>query len=112
MKKKQLYNIHIEKLSFSAIIGILDFERKKKQRVIVDFSSSYDIRKEFMDYGYVAKKIKKMIKKNKYFLIEDAIQDIYHQMQKKYKTIQNTKIKITKLDILKSCEVGVSQTIN
>lgn len=108
MKKKQLYNIHIEQLSFKTIIGILDFERKEKQRVIVEFSSAYDKEKEFVDYGYVAKKIKKMMKKNKYFLIEDAIQDIHHKMSKKFKTLKNINIKITKPNILKSCIVGVS----
>ncbi len=108
MKKKQLYNIHINSLSFKAIIGILDFERVKKQKIIVDFSSTYDKNIEFIDYGYVAKKIKKMIKKNKYFLIEDALMDIKNKMQKKYKTIKNINIQITKPDILQSCKVGVS----
>ena len=108
MKKKQLYNIYIENLSFKAIIGILDFERKNKQRVSVDFSSSYDKNEEFVDYGYVAKKIKKMIKKNKYLLVEDALEDIKTKMKKNFKTLTNIKIKITKPNILKSCKVGVS----
>ena len=108
MKKKQLYNIHIDGLCFKAIIGILDFERKKKQKIIVDFSSTYDENIEFVDYAYVAKKIKKMIKKNKYFLIEDALRDIRDKLQNKYKTITNIQIKIMKVDIIKSCQVGVS----
>ena len=112
MKKKQLYNIHINGLSFKAIIGILDFERVKKQRVIVDFSSTYDNSVEFVDYGYVAQKIKKMIKKNKYFLIEDALNDIENKLYKKYKTIKNINIKITKPNIMKSCTVGVSTFIS
>ena len=34
--------IHIEALTFDVIIGLLDFERDRPQRVIIDIEASYD----------------------------------------------------------------------
>ena len=44
--------IHIEALTFEVIIGLLDFERDRPQRVIVDLQASYDYANEnFIDYA-------------------------------------------------------------
>ena len=34
--------IHVEALTFDVIIGLLDFERERPQRVIIDIEASYD----------------------------------------------------------------------
>ena len=52
--------IEIEQLTFKCIIGILDFERVKKQKVIINLSFDYDFSKDnFIDYSEVANLVKK-----------------------------------------------------
>ena len=58
--------IEIEQLTFKCIIGILDFERVKKQKVIINLSFDYDFSKDnFIDYSEVANLVKKSMKKKK-----------------------------------------------
>ena len=46
--------IQISNLTFKAIIGILDFERIKKQKVIINLSFEYEFSKDkFIDYAEV-----------------------------------------------------------
>ncbi|WP_417331777.1 dihydroneopterin aldolase [Halarcobacter sp.] len=100
--------ISIEKLTFKCIIGILDFERIKKQRVIIDIFFEYDFldKDSFIDYSKVAAKVEKTMKEKKFELLEDAITTIEKQLKKKY-PIKNLKIKISKPDILKNCIVSL-----
>ncbi|RXK00572.1 dihydroneopterin aldolase [Arcobacter sp. CECT 8989] len=100
--------ISIEKLTFKCIIGILDFERIKKQRVIIDIFFEYDFldKGSFIDYSKVAAKVEKTMKEKKFELLEDAIATIEKQLKKKY-PIKNLKIKISKPDILKNCIVSL-----
>jgi dihydroneopterin aldolase len=66
--------IDIENLEFKCIIGILDFERVKKQKVIINLSFEYDFSNDnFIDYSEVVDLIKQTMKKEKFKLIEDAI---------------------------------------
>lgn len=100
--------ISIEKLTFKCIIGILDFERIKKQRVVIDIFFEYDFlnKDSFIDYSKVAAKVEKTMKEKKFELLEDAIATIEKQLKKKY-PIKNLKIKISKPDILKNCIVSL-----
>ncbi|WP_417326189.1 dihydroneopterin aldolase [Halarcobacter sp.] len=100
--------ISIEKLTFRCIIGILDFERIKKQRVVIDIFFEYDFldKDSFIDYSKVAAKVEKTMKEKKFELLEDAIATIEKQLKKKY-PIKNLKIKISKPDILKNCIVSL-----
>lgn len=100
--------ISIEKLTFRCIIGILDFERIKKQRVVIDIFFEYDFldKDSFIDYSKVAAKVEKIMKEKKFELLEDAIATIEKQLKKKY-PIKNLKIKISKPDILKNCIVSL-----
>lgn len=100
--------IEIENLTFKCIIGILDFERVKKQKVIVNLSFDYDFNENsFINYVEVVNLVKKAMKENKFELLEDAINIIKELLNNKY-TIKNLKIKITKPDILKDCLVSLS----
>ena len=52
--------IYIEQLTFKTIIGILPFERIKKQRVIIDITFDYKFEKgSFIDYSEIAQDVKK-----------------------------------------------------
>jgi len=100
--------ISINNLTFKAIIGILPFERKQKQTVIVDLSFEYQYsNNNFIDYAKVAKLVKKNIKKQKYKLLEDALYNIEKLLLSKY-SITNLKLQISKPTILKDCIVSVA----
>ena len=102
--------VYIENLSFNTIIGILPFERVKKQKVIVNITFEYEFSsrsKEFVDYSEVSALVKQTTKKKKFELIEDAIVTIERKLIKKF-NITNIEIKITKPTILKDCIVSVS----
>jgi len=101
--------VSIDSLTFKTIIGILDFERVTKQKVILDISFKYKFskgQKDFIDYSHVANMAKMIMKKEKFLLIEDAIIYLQRALSSEFK-ISKVKIKITKPDILKNCTVSV-----
>jgi len=100
--------IEINNLEFKCIIGILNFERAKKQKVIINVSFEYDfINNVFIDYQEVANLIKKTMKQEKFELLEDAVKNIEKLLYETYE-IKNLKIKISKPNILKNCIVSLS----
>ncbi|MEV9476723.1 dihydroneopterin aldolase [Aliarcobacter butzleri] len=100
--------IDIENLEFKCIIGILDFERVKKQKVIINLSFEYDFSNDdFIDYSEVVDLIKQTMKKEKFKLIEDAIIYLTKLLNQTYE-IKNLKLKISKPTILKDCIVSLS----
>lgn len=100
--------IEISDLSFKCIIGILDFERIKKQKVLINVSFEYEYSKDFfIDYAEVSNLIKKTMKKEKFLLLEDAILYLINLLNNNYK-IDNLQIKISKPNILKDCSVSLS----
>jgi dihydroneopterin aldolase len=103
--------IHINDLTFKCIIGILPFERKKRQQVIINISFSYFYNQDssnFIDYNEVSILIEKIMKKQKFKLIEDAIFFIRKKLKKKY-MIKKLKIKISKPNILSNCIVSIEE---
>jgi dihydroneopterin aldolase len=100
--------IEISDLTFKCIIGILDFERIKKQRVVINISFEYDFSKDlFIDYSEISNLIKSTMKKEKFLLLEDAILHLENLLNTSYK-ISNLYIKISKPNILKDCVVSLS----
>ena len=100
--------VKINDLSFKCIIGILDFERVKKQKVIVKLSFEYEFKEDFfIDYSEISAFVEKQMKKRKFLLIEDAILFLEKKIYKMYK-LYNLNINISKPTILKNCIVSVS----
>ena len=100
--------IEISDLTFKCIIGILDFERIKKQKVIIDLSFEYNFSKDnFINYAEVSALIEKTMKKEKFLLLEDAILHLENLLYNSYQ-ISNLYIKISKPNILKNCIVSLS----
>lgn len=100
--------IEISDLTFKCIIGILDFERIKKQKVIINISFEYEFSKDlFIDYSEISNLVKLTMKQQKFLLLEDAILYIETLLQNNYK-ISYLKIKISKPNILKNCIVSLS----
>ncbi|WP_457750389.1 dihydroneopterin aldolase [Sulfurimonas sp.] len=104
--------IYIENLHFTCIIGILDFERENEQEVIINTEIEYLFHKEFINYAEVVDFIKTRMINQKFFLIEDAIQDLSFELKNKFPQIDTLFLKITKPSILPDCVVSVSDTIN
>lgn len=100
--------IEIKALTFDAIIGLLEHERTTPQRVIVDAAFEYDFRGEFIDYADAAERIKAVMIKAEFELIEEALLTLKNRLKAAYPSIETLTLKISKPDILPDCEVSVS----
>jgi len=103
--------IHIEDLTFSCIIGILDFERKDKQEIIINVTIDYEFKDDFINYAELAEFIKFTMINEKFLLIEDALRNLSIQLKNKFSKINTLHLKITKPSILPDCMVSVSDTV-
>src|SRR5574344_453075 len=100
--------IYIENLTFKCIVGILDFERKKRQRVIVNLSFDYEFKDgSFIDYAEVSELVKRIMKDKKFKLLEDAVKTLSELIKNKYE-VENLQLKNSKPNILKDCVVSLS----
>ena len=100
--------IEISDLTFKCIIGILDFERTKKQKVIINISFEYNFSKDlFIDYSEISNLVKTTMKEKKFLLLEDAILHLETLLNRNY-PVNNLYIKISKPNILKNCIVSLS----
>ena len=99
-----MFRIIIENLEFETIIGILDFERVKPQKVRVDVKILYQ--DGFIDYVEVVDIIKRSMQEEKFFLLEEALTEIEKRLLNKFK-IKELFISIKKPEILKEALVGV-----
>ena len=105
--------IHIEDLTFDVIIGLLDFERDKPQRVIINLQASYTYSdNQFIDYADMVLLIKEKLKAERYELLENALLGLKEVLYTTYPNIQTLHIKIAKPDILSECSVALSDTWN
>ena len=103
-------NIHIENLEFDVIIGLLDFERDRPQRVIIDLEASYEYAdKNFIDYADMVFLIQQELKAKRYKLLEEALLGVKTLLCTTYPQLQTLRLKISKPDILPRCSVALSQ---
>ena len=103
--------IHIDTLEFDVIIGLLDFERDRPQRVIIDLEASYDYSKEnFINYADIVSLIKDELKEKHFKLLEEALLSLKDQLHTSYPQIKTLLLKIAKPDILKECSVALSHS--
>ncbi|MGT0086778.1 FolB domain-containing protein [Helicobacter pylori] len=111
MKTQQ--GVHIHNLVFEAILGILEFERLKPQKISVNLDLFYTQlpNKAYLDYIKIQELIQKMIQENQYLLIEDALKDLSHALKTRYSAISELYLKISKLEISPNSQVGASVKI-
>ncbi len=103
--------IHIEALTFDVIIGLLDFERDKPQKVIIDIEASYEYKDEsFIDYADIVILIQNELKLKRYQLLEDALLGIKSTIITAYPQLKSLSVKIAKPDILTECSVALSHS--
>ena len=105
--------IHIEALTFDVIIGLLDFERERPQRVIIDLEALYEYSdNKFIDYADMVFLIQNELKEKRYELLEEALLGLKESLYSSYPQIQKLFLKISKPDILPECTVSLSKTWN
>ncbi|GAA7741365.1 dihydroneopterin aldolase [Helicobacter pylori] len=111
MKTQQ--GVHIHNLVFEAILGILEFERLKPQKISVDLDLFYTQlpNKTYLDYIKIQELIQKMMQEKQYLLIEDALKDLSHALKTHYNEISELYLKISKLEISPNSQVGASVKI-
>ncbi|GAA7515835.1 dihydroneopterin aldolase [Helicobacter pylori] len=111
MKTKQA--VHVHNLVFETILGILEFERLKPQKISVDLDLFYTElpNKTFLDYMEIQELIQKMVREKQYLLIEDALKDLSHVLKTRYSEITELYLKISKLEISPNSQVGASVKI-
>ena len=102
--------IKIEALETEAIIGVLDFEREREQRVLLDLELDYDYSAgNFIDYAEIAGKLSRKIREKRFYLLEEALEDLKEYLKELYPDIRKLKLEIKKPDILKNCIVSVGE---
>ncbi|GAA8504662.1 dihydroneopterin aldolase [Helicobacter pylori] len=111
MKTKQ--GVHIHHLVFETILGILEFERLKPQKISVNVDLFYTElpNKAYLDYMEIQELIQKMMREKQYLLIEDALKDLSHVLKTRYSEISELYLKISKLEISPNSQVGASVKI-
>ncbi len=111
MKTKQ--GVHIHNLVFETILGILEFERLKPQKISVNLDLFYTElpNKAYLDYMEIQELIQKMMQEKQYLLIEDALKDLSHALKTCYSAISELYLKISKLEISPNSQVGASVKI-
>lgn len=87
MKTKQA--VHIHNLVFETILGILEFERLKPQKISVDLDLFYTElpNKAYLDYMEIQEIIQNTMREKQYLLIEDALKDLSQILKTRYKKI-------------------------
>ncbi|EMH28893.1 FolB domain-containing protein [Helicobacter pylori] len=111
MKTKQ--GVHIHHLVFETILGILEFERLKPQKISVDLDLFYTElpNKVYLDYMEIQEIIQNTMREKQYLLIEDALKDLSQILKTRYKEISELFLKISKLEISPNSQVGASVKI-
>ncbi|WQU43467.1 FolB domain-containing protein [Helicobacter pylori] len=111
MKTQQ--GVHIHNLVFETILGILEFERLKPQKISVDLDLFYTElpNKAYLDYMEIQEIIQNTMREKQYFLIEDALKDLSQILKTRYKEITELFLKISKLEISPNSQVGASVKI-
>ncbi|MGL2705324.1 FolB domain-containing protein [Helicobacter pylori] len=111
MKTKQ--GVHIHHLVFETILGILEFERLKPQKISVDLDLFYTElpNKAYLDYMEIQEIIQNTMREKQYLLIEDALKDLNQILKTRYKEISELFLKISKLEISPNSQVGASVKI-
>lgn len=100
--------IEIEKFHFKTIIGILEHERITPQTVEITLKASYDYKKEFIDYVQICNLIQATMQKEKFFLLEDALEALHKKIFQTFPQITWLYLKIAKPSILKNAIVALS----
>lgn len=86
------------KMRFKCVVGVLSFERVKKQKISLKLSAKTS---EFIDYGLISEYIYTCFKQQKFIYLEDALAFFEENLAKEFPKIKKFKLKISKPQIFK-----------
>ena len=107
--------IFLEALEAKCLIGIFDWERKIKQKILIDLEFSADIRRaarkdriqDTLDYKQIAKSTLHFVSKSRFYLIETLAEKLAEMLLRKFHLTQ-IKVRISKPGAIRgSKNVGV-----
>ncbi|WP_169193167.1 dihydroneopterin aldolase [Anaplasma platys] len=83
-----IFHLKIEDLIVNMDIGVYNWERVLKQKVIVCLDVSYIYKNgEFVDYEAARNKVAGLLTSKKYDLLESAATDVVHFLKKEYEGV-------------------------
>ena len=107
--------IFLSGLTVDCIIGIWDWERKIKQKVVIDLEMSFDIRKaaasdhidDTLDYKKVSKRLLQFVGESEFQLVETLIDRIAQLILVEF-NVPQVKVRLNKQGALRgSRDVGI-----
>ncbi|MCI5969308.1 dihydroneopterin aldolase [Helicobacter sp.] len=117
MKNGVMWKIELEDLELECIIGILPFERERKQKICVNaeflVESEYLVGSkpltegDFLDYRLLREHIVSAFARE-FGLLEEAHNYFLETIPKSFPQIKEFWIKITKLEIFSDCKVSIT----
>lgn len=107
----KLTEIEIKNMRVRAILGIMDWERKKKQDIVISIRFRYDAAEaiaedkinEAVDYKKISKEMIKFIETSDFYLIETLTDTIYDKISQ-IQGVVNTAIEVQKPHALRFCD--------
>ncbi|WP_340102562.1 dihydroneopterin aldolase [Rhodohalobacter sp. 8-1] len=109
--EEKLTEIEIKNMRVRAILGINDWERTKKQDIVISIQFAYDAAtaiedddiKNAVDYKEITKNVLKFVENSNYFLIE-TLADTLFDMISSLKGIKKTHVTVEKPHALRFCD--------
>jgi len=116
---EKLTEIEIKNMRVRAILGINDWERKKKQDIVISIRFKYDAEaaikndevQEAVNYKTITKKILGFVESSDYFLIE-TLADTLYEMVNELAGVKRTHITVEKPHALRFCDNLVIRRTN
>lgn len=99
--------ILIENLTFEAILGVLDIERQKPQKLVFDAKIKYDYQDDYLNYVEIINLVINEIQQNQYYLLEEALEDLNLKLKKTFSSITTLTLSLKKPQIIPDVVVGV-----
>lgn len=108
---KKLTEIEIRNMRVRAILGINDWEREKKQDIVISIKFAYDAAQAIADdqvdqavnYKTITKRILSYVEESEYFLIE-TLTDTLYQMVTNIDGVKKTCVVVEKPHALRFCD--------
>lgn len=109
--QKKLTEIEINNMRVRAILGINDWEREKKQDIVVTIKFKYDAAAaiedddfdDAIDYKSITKELIQFVEESDYFLIETLTDTLFDKISS-IEGVERTKIIVEKPHALRFCD--------
>lgn len=108
---KKLTEIEIKNMRVRAILGINDWEREKKQDIVISIAFKYDAAAatagedvdHAINYKTITKRVMSFVEESDFFLIE-TLTDTLFEMINELDGVQKTRVAVEKPHALRFCD--------